>query len=744
MKPSFNIFVLFTLFASLFISAAAQVPPPTNLTAAQYTGPLAVIAVELNWQAPQTPTPIMFKYNIYRKNGGLNEPGLFEKKYSNVMQTNFLDMQVSWGSTYSYYVTTVSPAGESLPSNKVQISLTNNSAFGIIAGLVINDSNNQPIGGAKVHFIPTTVTPNPNNTGFVFITNNVGEFRAVLPPATYLMKTFANGFIPEYYDNVTDPQQATPIVLNNQDSIFVNVGLTPIDPTPSAIIAGLVTNDLTGNPIANAKIQFIPANVSPVLNFVAFTDSSGMFSKTLHPGIYYLRIEAVGYVPEFYDNVPNIQQATPVNASSGTTVFVGNIGLTPIIPPVVYNLSGNVSDSLGNPLSAVITVYPLRANSHLITPSQHSAFTDSLGNYKIRVRKNDTVVVYCRPRNPNFLPEFYDNKRSFADADRIIITGNITGINFVLEPKPIFANGISGTVMDTLGNGVMAHITAFPKMLMPAIVMPPRKIYHTITDSSGNYLFTNMLPNKYILLANPQEGYLPTFFRYDGMPTMNRLEADSVVVTENGIVTGINFMVRAASFNGYAEISGIVKDNSGNKIKGAYILIYNSQQQLYSFAISDINGRFKVEGVTPGYYTAIADRMGYTCNQSFPVLVDYLNNANTNVTFILTPEGLTSISNNEISVKDFKLYQNYPNPFNPSTKIKYSVPERTNVKLSIYNVVGSEVVTLVNEIKDPGEYEVAFDASDLPNGSKALTSGVYFYRIEAGNYKATKKFILMR
>lgn len=745
MNPSFNISVLCILFVSLFISAAAQVPPPTNLTASQYSGPLGVIAVELNWQAPQTPIPIMFKYNIYRKNGSLNEPGLFEKKYSNVMQTNFLDMQVSWGNTYSYYVTTVSPAGESLPSNKVQINLTNNSPFGIIAGVVINDSNNQPIRGAKVFFVSTTVTTHPNNAGFVFITNNLGEFRAVLPPATYLMKTFANGFVPEYYNNVTNPQQATPIVLNNADSIFVSVGLTPIVPTPSATISGLVTSDVTGNPIKNAKIKFIPTIVSPVLNYVAFTDSSGMFSKTLPPGSYYLRIEALGYVPEFYNNAQNIQQATIVNASPGSTVFVGNIGLTPLIVPTIYTLSGNVSDSLGNPLRAVVTVYPLRANSHLLTPSQHSALTDSLGNYTIYLwtRQNDTVVVYCRPRNPNFLPEFYNNKRSFADADRIVITGNITGIDFVLERKPIFANGISGAVMDTLGNSVMAHITAFPKMLMP-IVMPPRKIYHTNTDSLGNYLFTNMLPNKYILLANPEYGYLPTFFRYDGMPTMNRLEADSVVVTETGIVTGINFIVRAASFNGYAEITGTVKDNSGNKISGAYILIYDNQQQLYSFAISDINGMFKVEGVAPGYYTAVADRMGYTCDQSFPVLVDYLNNANTTITFTLTPEGITSLGNNEISVKDFKLYQNYPNPFNPSTKIKYSVAERTNVKLSIYNIVGSEVVTLVNELKNPGEYEVVFDASNPPNGSKALSSGVYFYKIEAGNYKATKKLILMR
>ncbi|MCW8811146.1 MAG: T9SS type A sorting domain-containing protein [Ignavibacteriaceae bacterium] len=85
----------------------------------------------------------------------------------------------------------------------------------------------------------------------------------------------------------------------------------------------------------------------------------------------------------------------------------------------------------------------------------------------------------------------------------------------------------------------------------------------------------------------------------------------------------------------------------------------------------------------------------------------------------------------------FTLEQNYPNPFNPSTKIKYSVPENGNVKLSVYNLVGEEVSMLVNETVDAGFYEVTFNASNLP-------SGTYFYSLQTGNFVETKKMILLK
>lgn len=87
--------------------------------------------------------------------------------------------------------------------------------------------------------------------------------------------------------------------------------------------------------------------------------------------------------------------------------------------------------------------------------------------------------------------------------------------------------------------------------------------------------------------------------------------------------------------------------------------------------------------------------------------------------------------------KEFALSQNYPNPFNPSTMINYQLPTSSNVTLTVYDAIGKVMTTLVNEVKEAGNYSVQFDAS-------YLSSGVYFYTITAGNFTATKKLTLMK
>jgi hypothetical protein len=100
------------------------------------------------------------------------------------------------------------------------------------------------------------------------------------------------------------------------------------------------------------------------------------------------------------------------------------------------------------------------------------------------------------------------------------------------------------------------------------------------------------------------------------------------------------------------------------------------------------------------------------------------------------PSNINIDSANEI-VKTHELKQNYPNPFNPTTKIKYFLPERTNIKITVFNILGSEMKELVNEVKESGNYEIIFNGSDL-------ASGVYFYRINTEKFIQTKKMVLLR
>ena len=108
---------------------------------------------------------------------------------------------------------------------------------------------------------------------------------------------------------------------------------------------------------------------------------------------------------------------------------------------------------------------------------------------------------------------------------------------------------------------------------------------------------------------------------------------------------------------------------------------------------------------------------------------------------LITVSVATDVEDNNIPT-EFSLKQNYPNPFNPSTTIQYSVPssvkrEMSNVKLIVYDVLGTEVATLVEENKSPGIYEVEWTAT-------GFASGVYFYRLKAGDFNSVKKLVLMK
>jgi len=161
--------------------------------------------------------------------------------------------------------------------------------------------------------------------------------------------------------------------------------------------------------------------------------------------------------------------------------------------------------------------------------------------------------------------------------------------------------------------------------------------------------------------------------------------------------------VRALDVNGVPRSQPLLASSNPNSVKLNPIMCQNGNKLLVAWS----------EARTPG--------SGY----------DVYGN-------IFDVDKITSVENGDSqTISDFVLYQNYPNPFNPVTTIPYVVPRQSVVTLTVYNVLGEKIATLVEETKPPGRYEARFDGS-------RVASGVYFCRMSAGNYNSIRKLIMVK
>lgn len=171
-----------------------------------------------------------------------------------------------------------------------------------------------------------------------------------------------------------------------------------------------------------------------------------------------------------------------------------------------------------------------------------------------------------------------------------------------------------------------------------------------------------------------------------------------------------------------------------------------------SVTVTDLQVQITVSGTTNDVAGELVDATG--------TVVDFNNRTSSNP-FTLTAPGpgnytinagyagplrwdsasvsisVTDIGDNSTNLVSYRLYDNYPNPFNPSTSIKYSLPEANFTTLKIFDALGNEVAVLVDELKSAGTYQVEFNAA-------TLSSGIYYYTIQAGSFNETKKMILMK
>lgn len=318
--------------------------------------------------------------------------------------------------------------------------------------------------------------------------------------------------------------------------------------------------------------------------------------------------------------------------------------------------------------------------------------------------------------------------------------------------QSIFVDGLGYAYSHTIyGNAVyvstMKTIKGFNlasgSLIFNVYISSAHQLDGMTTDTSGNLFVVdfhyggsndqifkiNLNSQAYSTFVPPGQGlvHMPQDLFYD--KPNNRLIV--VSATTNGPIQAVNLSDSSIS-NILATTSGsfdgIEMDSSGN--------YYLSNWELKTVIKYDHN--FSNPPITIYTGQSAPSNLGY--NKKKHVLAVPFFNANTVIFLQLGSSGIIK-KTNELA-NDYKLFQNFPNPFNPSTNIKFQIRDSRFVTLKVYDALGKEIAILVNEKLKAGEYEAHFHANQLSNSR--FSSGVYFYRITAGDFTEVKKMILIK
>ncbi len=548
---------------------------------------------------------------------------------------------------------------------------------------------------------------------------------------------------------------------------WVTIG--PPVPRPHGLVQGTVTDSISGKPIPYVRVLFYRKAAGWVWVRQTWTDLLGKYSAELDTGTYAIKAQPMFwlgwnmfpisiYEPEWFDDAQDIAHATPV-AVADSSVFTADFDLNRIPAPVPATVSGTVTDTAGHPLKGALVVFarpfpeiPFVQASGMEFPGEdeetfdlddigrfggilRKTWTDSLGHYSIEVLAGRSYIAMAA--KAGYLPQFYKDRSDPRDADILQISGDTSGIDFSLFPRPVVLNSVSGVVRDSAGTGVASHILLIP-------LQHAWGARFGSTDSVGVYTISHVVAGNYFVLAIPLSGYAPAFYKAGAYGIMQWQLADTVHVA--GAVTGIDIGVVAIGGDGVATITGNVQ-SQGVGVAGVTVLATDATGTVEGFALTDGTGAFTITGVPAGQITVVADREGYSAGQT-SVNVGTLDNIVTSSTISLNPTPLTSVPSVTGIPLAFALEQNYPNPFNPSTKISFTIAAPSAVHLTVYNVLGQEVNTLINNTLPAGQYQAVWSGKD--NAGRSVSSGVYFYRLDAvgsgGNasFSSTRKMVLLK
>jgi predicted outer membrane repeat protein len=314
--------------------------------------------------------------------------------------------------------------------------------------------------------------------------------------------------------------------------------------------------------------------------------------------------------------------------------------------------------------------------------------------------------------------------------------GSVGGIKCEGNSSPIIKENIICNNYSSGGGGIFCHIESSPQIIDNVIVNNTAFIFISGGGYGGGiccWSDSSIIIRGNTIISNTSERYGGAIFCNNSSP----------IISQNTIVNN-------SSLGGSITCGSIGHTGISSPVIDSCFIFNNNSDGIYCYAGSNPNI----------IYNDIFSNTGYGLrNESSNIIVNAINNwwGDNSGPYhpILNPDGLgDEVSDNidfepwlikvvneveieVITAEDYTLYQNHPNPFNPSTKIKYQIPQLNLVTLKVYDVLGNEVATIVNEEKQAGTYEITWYAEGLP-------SGVYFYQLQADSFVETKKMILMK
>ncbi|MDP2038120.1 MAG: carboxypeptidase regulatory-like domain-containing protein, partial [Ignavibacteria bacterium] len=338
--------------------------------------------------------------------------------------------------------------------------------------------------------------------------------------------------------------------------------------------------------------------------------------------------------------------------------------------------------------------------------------------------------------------QYYKETSNVLNAAKITLKRDTTGIDFKLTPLPVAKGSIAGKVVNASSGVVAAKVILYtlraePQSSKPASII---SVKSTNTNSEGAFLFEKVANGTYYIQVIPLKEYMPTFYNSKECGVKENKLAEQIIVKNEEAVTGLIVCVKEIRTNGGGKISGKIKESNGNPLDGVIVYAESQNAEECSFAVSETDGSYEIADLGVGVYNISADKIGFTSASTSNAVIDYAKSVfNVSVDLTMPKNSTTDVDNQAEIPTGFSLSQNYPNPFNPETTISYKIKEASYVSLKVYDVLGNEVATLVNEFKQAGTYNCQLR---IENGE--LPSGMYLYRLTAGYYTQTKKMILLK